>query len=49
MAEKKKPEPRQEVVLLKAHTHEGQECAEGDKIQVTKGQAAWLQKHKDIA
>ena len=33
-----------EVVLDKAHTHKGQPCSKGDKIEVTEDQKAWLTK-----
>ncbi|MGH1447881.1 MAG: DUF7210 family protein [Pseudomonadaceae bacterium] len=43
MTDKKQPQQQlEEVVLLKPHTHKGQRCAVGDKIDVNARQKKWL-------
>jgi|GEM_PF-1934386 len=37
-----KPATTLEVTLLMPHTHGGQPCKQGDKINVTEAQANWL-------
>ena len=42
MTDKKQPQQKVEVTLLKPHTHKGEPCAAGDKIDVNARQKAWL-------
>lgn len=37
------------VKLIAVHTHAGQQCKEGDEIEVTEVEKAWLIRHKRIA
>ncbi|OWL84576.1 DUF7210 family protein [Halopseudomonas aestusnigri] len=42
MTDKKQPQQKVKVTLLKPHTHKGEPCAAGDKIDVNTRQKAWL-------
>lgn len=41
--------PKTKVTLIAAHTHAGKACAEGDVIEVTATEKAFLIRHRKVA